>query len=71
MAKVIETNWRDEIVQPPKDTRVQTEVKLIYLDIIMIIIIVMNVSSSLFNIYIFYLIFKYFFLYILLGCYRN
>jgi len=25
MAKVIETNWRDEIVQPPKDTRVQTE----------------------------------------------
>lgn len=26
MAKVIETNWRDEIVQPPKDTRVQTEV---------------------------------------------
>jgi len=25
MAKVIETNWRDEIVQPPKDTRVQTQ----------------------------------------------
>jgi len=25
MAKVIETNWRDEVVKPPKDTRVQTE----------------------------------------------
>jgi len=27
MAKVIETNWRDEVVKPPKDTRVQTEVQ--------------------------------------------
>jgi hypothetical protein len=44
MAKVIETNWRDEIVQPPKDTRVQTEVTLFYLH---------TVTSSMYPILIF------------------
>jgi len=47
MAKVIETNWRDEIVQPPKDTRVQTEVTLFYLHKVIVIIII-NVYSHIF-----------------------